>query len=321
MGKLSRRKFIGTAAACAAGAALVAKAVAGGEGADAGTNAAGSAEPVCIDPSIKRPTDRVALGRSGLKVSLVGIGTGSIGYAGHSNQTQLGQTEFTRLMRHAYERGVNFFDLADAYGSHTFFREAMRGVPRDSYVIQTKTDSRDAAEAREDVERFLSELKTDYIDSLIVHCVTESDWTVRYRGVMDVFSEAKRQGKVRAVGVTCHSFGALEAAAASDWVEVNQVRWNPRAAHMDAGVEKARALFARMRAKGQGMIGMKVVGQGDIVEGRGALKPADCFRFQIESGVVDAFVVGVERTEHVDEMLAGTQLALSELGYRAGATA
>jgi aryl-alcohol dehydrogenase-like predicted oxidoreductase len=274
-----------------------------------------------VDRSVRSPTDRVGLGRSGLKVSVVGVGTGTIGYAHHSNQTQLGQEEFTRLVRHAFERGVNFFDLADAYGSHTFFREAMRGVPRDSYVIQTKTDSRDPAEAREDVERFLSELKTDYIDSLIVHCVTESDWTVRYRGVMDVFSEAKKQGKVRAVGVTCHSFGALEAAAASDWVEINQVRWNPRAAHMDAGVEKARALFARMRAKGQGMIGMKVVGQGDIVEGGRALRPADCFRFQIESGVVDAFVVGVERTEHIDELLAGTQLALGELGYRAGATA
>jgi predicted aldo/keto reductase-like oxidoreductase len=318
VGKLSRRKFIGTAAA-GAGAFVAGEVIA-----KRGVKSEAVAAPVALGPvdrSVKSPTDRVRLGRSGLKVSVVGVGTGTIGYAHHSNQTQLGQEEFTRLVRHAFDRGVNFFDLADAYGSHTFFREAMRGVPRDSYVIQTKTDSRDPQDARDDVERFLSELKTDYIDSLIVHCVTESDWTVRYRGVMDVFSEAKRQGKVRAVGVTCHSFGALEAAAASDWVEINQVRWNPRAAHMDAGVEKARSLFARMRAKGQGMIGMKVVGQGDIVEGGRALKPADCFRFQIESGVVDAIVVGVERTEHVDELLAGTQLALNELGYRAGAVA
>ena len=316
MGKLSRRKFIGGVAAGAAGAALVAKAVAGGEGASGA-----GAEPVRIDPLIRRPTDRVTLGRSGLKVSLVGIGTGSIGYAGHSNQTQLGQAEFTRLMRHAYERGVNFFDLADAYGSHPFFREAMRGVERASYVLQTKTDSRDAESARSDVERFLRELATDYIDSLIIHCVTADDWTTRYRGVMDVFSEAKRAGKVRAVGVTCHSLGALKAAAVSDWGQINQVRWNPRAAHMDAGVETARALFKRMRDRGQGMIGMKVVGQGDIVRGGKALTPAECFRFQIESGVVDAFVVGVERAEHIDELLGGTQLALDQLGYRAGAAA
>jgi aryl-alcohol dehydrogenase-like predicted oxidoreductase len=315
MTKLSRRKFIGTATA-GAGAALVAEAVARRSGARGGAAPAG-----VIDPAIKRPTDRVNLGRSGLKVSLVGIGTGSIGYARHSNQTRLGQAEFTRLMRHAFDRGVNFFDLADAYGSHPFFRDAMRGVPRGQYVVQTKTDSRDPRQAREDIDRFLAELNTDYIDSLIIHCVTEADWTTRYRGVIDVFSEAQRRGKVRAVGVTCHSFAALEEAAASDWVQVNQVRWNPRAAHMDAGVEDARPLFKTMRARGQGMIGMKVVGQGDIVQGGRALSPADCFRFQIESGVVDAFVVGVERVEHIDELLGGTQLALNELGYRTASAA
>lgn len=312
MSKLTRRKFIGTVAA-GAGATLLGGAALRGE-----TSTASALGP--IDPSVKSPTDRVALGRSGLKISLVGIGTGSIGYARRSNQTQLGQPAFTKLMRHAFDRGVNFFDLADAYGSHPYFREAMRGVRRDSYVVQTKTDSRDPREVAADVDRFLKELDTDYLDSLIIHCVTDGEWTTNMRGVMDVCSEAKRKGKARAVGVTCHSFEALEAAAASDWVEINQVRWNPRASHMDAGVDKARELFRKMRARGQGMIGMKVVGQGDIVRG-GALKPAECFRFQIESGVVDAFVVGVESTEQVDELLGGTQLALNELGYRAASTA
>jgi predicted aldo/keto reductase-like oxidoreductase len=310
MTRLSRRKFIGTVAA---GAALV-----GGAALRGGDSEAATLGPV--DPSVKSPTDRVQLGRSGLKVSLVGLGTGSIGYARRSNQTQLGQPAFTRLIRHAFDRGVNFFDLADAYGSHPFFREAMRGVERSRYVVQTKTDSRDAREAAADVDRFLKELETDYLDSLIIHCVTDGEWTANLRGVMDVFSEAKRKGKVRAVGVTCHSFEALEAAAASPWVEINQVRWNPRASHMDAGVDRARELFRGMRAKGQGMIGMKVVGQGDIVRG-GALKPAECFRFQIESGVVDAFVVGVESTAQIDELLGGTQLALNELGYRAAPAA
>lgn len=314
MTRLSRRKFIGTVAA-GAGAALVGGAVLRGGDGEASAAALGP-----IDPGVKSPTDKVQLGRSGLKVSLVGVGTGSIGYARHSNQTQLGQPAFTKLMRHAFDRGVNFFDLADSYGSHPFFREAMRGVERSRYCIQTKTDSRDAREAAADVDRFLKELETDYLDSLIIHCVTDGEWTQNLRGVMEVFSEAKRKGKVRAVGVTCHSFEALEAAAASPWVEINQVRWNPRAAHMDAGVDRARALFRGMRAKGQGMIGMKVVGQGDIVRG-GALTPAECFRFQIESGVVDAFVVGVESTAQVDELLGGTQLALNELGYRAAPAA
>lgn len=313
MGKLNRRDFIGTALA-ATGVSLVGGAIVKSVSKAESTLETTSA--FVIDPSIKSPTDRVPLGKSGLKVSMVGVGTGTIGYAQRSNQTRLGQEEFTRLMRHSLDQGINFFDLADSYGSNAFFSKAMKGVPRDRYIIQTKTDSRDSQGARADVDRFLTELGTDYIDSLIIHCVTAPDWTTRYGGVMDALNEAKRRGKIRACGVTCHSFGALEAAAASDWVEINQVRWNPRGAHMDADVETVRALFGKMRSKGQGMIGMKVVGQGDIVNGERAISPEECFRFQVESGVVDAFVVGVERIEHINQMIRGTQLALNTFGYR-----
>lgn len=314
MRKLNRREFIGTAVAvtgaCAAGAALVESKVA--------PKANGEAIPAfSIDHSIKSPTDRVKLGKSNMKVSLVGIGTGSIGYGHQSKQTRLGQAAFTRLIRHSLDQGISFFDLADSYGSHSFFREAMKGVPREQYVVQTKTDTRDAQQARADIDRFLHEIGTDHIDSLIIHCVTEADWTTRFRGVMDVFAEAKQKGKIRSCGVTCHSFEALKAAEASDWVQINQVRWNPRGAHMDADVAEVRALFRKMRAKGQGMIGMKVVGQGDIIGGnRNSLSPEDCFRFQVESGVVDAFVVGVESVGHIDRLLRGTQVALNDLGYR-----
>ena len=269
-----------------------------------------------VDPAIKSPTDRVSLGKSGIKVSLVGIGTGSGGWAGQSDQTRLGQQEFTRQLRHAFDSGINFFDLADQYGSHPYFTKAMSGVARDKYVIQTKSTSRKAQKVREDIDRFLKELNTDYIDSLIIHNVTEADWTTRFREVMDVFAEAKKAGKIRSHGVTCHSFAALEAAAASDWVQINQVRWNSRESHMDADVKAARALFEKMRLKGQGMIGMKVVGQGSLVQGNKPLTPEECFKFQIESGVVDAFVVGVQKIEHIDSLLKGTQTALNQVGYK-----
>jgi len=309
--KLSRRDFIGAtiAAAGIAGAGILIKTEL-----SAASNA--SVPAFVIDPAIKNPTDKVRLGKSGLMISLVGIGTGSIGVNHASNQTRLGQEAFTRLMRHSLDSGITFFDLAEQYGSMPYFYRAMKGVPRDRYIIQTKTNSREPAKAKADIDRFLDELGTDHLDSLIVHCVTEADWTTRYRGVMDVFEEAKRQGKIRACGVTCHSFDALKAAEQSDWVQINQVRFNPRVRHMDGDVETTRALFAKMRAKGQGMIGMKVVGQGDIVTGDRPLTPEACYRFQIESGVVDAFVIGVEKIEHIDQMLRGTQVALNELGYR-----
>lgn len=312
MRKLTRRGFIGTviggAGAAAAGGVLLFNR-------QTAQSQRQSAD-FLVDPAIKSATDQVLLGSSGIKVSLVGIGTGSGGWAGRSDQTRLGQEEFTRQLRYAFDKGINFFDLADQYGSHPFFTKSMTGISREKYVIQTKSTSRRAKEVRADIDRFLKELNTDYIDSLIIHNVTEKDWTTRFAEVMEVFSEAKKAGKIRAHGVTCHSFAALEAAAASDWVQINQVRWNSRESHMDADTETARALFEKMRRKGQGMIGMKVVGQGSLVQGDQALTPEDCYKFQIESGVVDAFVIGVQKIEHIDQLLTGTKAALKQVGYK-----
>lgn len=316
MRKLNRREFIG-ALAGGTGAVGVGTLLLKGQNAESESRAAN----FVVDPTIKSPTDRVSLGKSRIKVSLVGIGTGSGGWAGQSNQTRLGQEEFTRQLRYAFDSGINFFDLADQYGSHPFFTKAMTGVARDKYVIQTKSTSRQAKQARADIDRFLKELKTDYIDSLIIHNVTEADWTTRFREVMDVFAEAKKAGKIRSHGVTCHSFAALQAAAASGWVQINQVRWNSCESHMDADVKTAGALFEKMRRQGQGMIGMKVVGQGSLVQGDKPLTPEECFKFQLDSGVVDAFVVGVQKIEHIDALLKGTQTALKQVGYRTVKTA
>src|SRR5918912_32422 len=237
MDKLSRRNFLALTATGALGAGVLASRGLRPE-------AVAASPAFVVDPAIKNPTDKVRLGKTGLKISLVGIGTGTNGWNHQSNQTRLGQEGFTRMMRHAHDSGITFFDLADQYGSNPYFSRAMQGVPRDRYVIQTKTNSRDPKAAREDIDRFLRELNTDYLDVLIVHCVTEADWTTRYRGVMDVMEEAKQRGKIRAHGVTCHSYEALQAAAASPWVDTNQVRWNSRARHADAEVETLRKLFA-----------------------------------------------------------------------------
>lgn len=297
MSKINRREFVGTSLGVT------------------GALAFGVPESAEAELRPRKPSDKVLLGKTNIKVSVVGMGTGSIGWNHQSNQTRLGQEGFTRLVRHAFDSGITLFDCADQYGSNPYLREALRGIPRDKYVIQTKTNNREPAGAKADIDRFLIELGVDHIDSMILHCATEADWTTRFRGVMDVMEEAKQNGKIRAHGVTCHSYEALEAAYASDWVQINQVRWNPRKSHMDHEVETCRALFAKMRKKGQGMIGMKVVGEGDLVKGNPDYRDV-CYRFQIESGVVDAFVVGLEKLEHVDQMIHGTQIALNEVGYR-----
>ncbi len=306
---MTRRNFVGMALSITGAAALASR--------------LRPARPDEIAPTQPQPnagkikaTERVALGKSGVKISLVGIGTGTLGSGNSSNQTRLGDDGFKSLMRHAFDKGINFFDLADSYGSGPFFGRAMKGIARDQYVIQSKVDARDPQDARQRLETILRELDTDYVDSFLVHCVTESDWSTRYSPLLAEFEKFKSEGKIRAHGVTCHSFEALQDAYKSDWVQIHQVRWNAYQSHMDNDVAKCRDLFAQMRRKGQGVIGMKVVGEGDLVKGKNAKTPEECFRHQIASGVVEAFVVGCESTAHIDQLLWGTQKALDELGYR-----
>lgn len=271
----------------------------------------------------RKVTDKVRLGRTGITSSLVGIGTGTIGGGKQSNQTRLGQEQFTALFRHAFNRGITFFDVADQYGSHPFLRPAIKGLPRDKFVIQTKSNSRTAEGIRADLDRFRRELDVDYLDTVLIHCVTEPDWNTRYQAVKDVLSEAKQKGILRAHGCSCHTLEALEAAAADPWVEVDLARFNPWGLHMDnkkdAPREKApeyvRPVLERMKKAGKGVIGMKILAQGDMTKGDDRLARArESLRFALGSGVLDNFVIGFESPQQIDEILGETRVALAELG-------
>ena len=150
-------------------------------------------------------SDTVTLGRTGITTSRLAMGTGTVGSVHHSHQTALGVRGLSELLLNGHDNGLRFFDAADAYGSHPHVAEALKHVPRDKVTVLTKTWARDPAEARADLDRFRKELGTDYLDICLMHCLTEADWTERYRGVMDVFSEAKEKGIIRAHGCSCRT--------------------------------------------------------------------------------------------------------------------
>jgi aryl-alcohol dehydrogenase-like predicted oxidoreductase len=266
------------------------------------SNAAAGVGAACLSPLLNaapvrvEATDTVVLGNTGIRTSRLAMGTGTIGFGGSSNQTRTGA--LTRLLRTGYDRGLTFFDTADGYGSHPEVAEAVSHLPREKVVIMTKCDSRDPKEAKADLDRYRRELKTDYIDILLVHCVTEGDWTTRYRGVMDVFSEAKQKGIIRTHGVSCHSIDALRAAAASPWVEVDLVRLNPVGAHMDADPQTVIGVIKQMRAQGKGIIGMKILGQGAMRK-----RQDEAIRFALGSGVLDAFTIGAENDQEQSDLI------------------
>src|SRR5580658_696448 len=247
-------------------------------------------------PSKFSASDTVTLGSTGIKTSRLAMGTGTVGSGHHSNQTALGIKGLSDLLLNGYDHGLRFFDAADAYGSHPHVAEALKHVPRDKVTVLSKTWARDAETARADLDRFRRELGVDYLDVCLMHCVTEADWTERFKGVMDVLSEAKQKGIIRAHGCSCHSIEALRAAAKSPWVEVDLVRMNPIGSHMDADPETVAAVIREMRAAGKGIIGMKILGQGDMRN-----RQDDALKYALSMGLVDAFTIGAEnKAEQMD---------------------
>lgn len=233
--------------------------------------------------------ETVTIGRTGIQTSLLAMGTGTVGSGHHSNQTALGLQGLSRLLQNGYDNGLRFFDTADSYGSHPHVADALKHVDRSKVTVMTKSWARTAPEMRADLERFRRELNTDYLDIFLMHCLTEGDWTTRFQPVMDVLSEAKQKGIIRAHGCSCHSIEALRAAAKSPWVDVDLVRMNPVGSHMDADPETVGDVIREMRASGKGIVGMKILGQGDLRH-----KQDETIRYALGLGTLDAFTIGAE---------------------------
>jgi predicted aldo/keto reductase-like oxidoreductase len=264
----------------------------------------------------KSPTDLVTLGKTGIQVSLVGMGTGSHGSGQASNQTKLGVKEFTRLVRHALDRGITLFDVADQYGSHTYLREALKGVPREKYVIQTKTHATKLPDARSHLERYRMELGVDYIDIVLLHCMTKGDWPAEHQGVMEFLSQAKEQKLIRAHGTSCHGMDPLRTSAKNPFVEIDLARINPEGLIMDdKKPDEVVSELEEMHAAGKGVIGMKILAEGAFKEPE---RRDASLRYVLGLGTVDAFIIGFETTEQVDDILKRTGDALAFVAQRRG---
>jgi 1-deoxyxylulose-5-phosphate synthase len=243
-------------------------------------------------------TDTVTIGRTGIQTSRLAMGTGTVGSGHHSNQTALGVKGLSELLLNGYDNGLRFFDAADSYGSHPHVSEALKHVQRDKVTVLSKSWARDPKEMRADLDRFRRELGTDYIDIFLMHCLTEADWTTRYQGTMDVLSEAKQKGIIRAHGCSCHSIEALRAAAKSPWVEVDLVRLNPIGSHMDDDPQTVLTVVKEMKAAGKGVVGMKILGQGEMRD-----RQDEAIRFALATGVLDAFTIGAESKAEQQDLM------------------
>jgi aryl-alcohol dehydrogenase-like predicted oxidoreductase len=293
MSEINRRAFL----AASAGAACLRTAAA---------TAAPPAQPAEAPPA----PPQVRLGSTGITTSRLAMGTGVRGGDRQSNQTRMGFERLVALFRHAYRRGITFFDLADLYGTHVYFREALRSIPRERVTILTKLwwrydgNAEPVAEphtrrvAASTIERFLHELATDHLDIVLLHCMSTAKWDRQLAPYMEALTEAKAKKRVRAVGVSCHDLGALNRAAEVPWVDVVLARINPRGARMDGKPPDVVAALQRLKKAGKAVIGMKILGEGTLAKEKG-----ECIRYAQGLGLLDAMTIGFEAPGQIDEVL------------------
>lgn len=247
---------------------------------------------------VKKISDRVMLGKTGIEVSRMAMGTGTSGVGKSSNQTrQLGMKGLPDLLQAGFDMGVTFWDSADQYGTHPHLKEALKRVPREKVVILSKTHASSEAEMKADIDRFRKELGTDYIDIMLLHCMMSDDWPEERKGAMNVLSEAREKGVIKAHGVSCHTLGALKSAAASPWVQLDLARINPYGAQMDSKVPTVVEVLKQMKQSGKVIMGMKIFGAGQLTD-----RLDECLRYALDQDYLSCFTIGVENEGQLKDL-------------------
>jgi 1-deoxyxylulose-5-phosphate synthase len=254
-------------------------------------------------------SDLVELGKSGIKTSRLAHGTGFNGGGQASDHTRLGQKAFDELIRHGMDNGISFLDTADLYGSHPYLKNALRGIPRDKYALLTKIWPRQeswlspSGGAKAEVDRFRQELNADVIDICLIHCMMSADWPETHKRIRDELSELKQKGVVKAVGVSCHDFGALKVAATHPWVDLILARINHKGGReysMDASLQEVTEVLKTARSQGKAIVGMKIFGAGKLV------KPEEkdaSLNYVFKNNLVDAVTIGMLSKEQVADTM------------------
>lgn len=259
-------------------------------------------------------TDIVTLGKTGLKLSRLGIGTGS---NSGNVQAALGQDGFNQLVKYAFDKGIRYFDCAQSYKTFNWVGDAIKDLPRDQLFLLSKIGGNPEKPA-EVIDNHLRTFKTDYIDCMLVHCAVKDSWTDDVKRLRDAIDEAQQKGKIRAKGVSCHSLPALRIAATSDWVQANLVRVNPQAKHIDGEtpkwdepgnkIEPVMDLVRTMHGNGHGIIGMKIIGNGDFTNAEDREKS---IRYAMAQPELNAVVIGCKSAAEIDEAIERINNALA----------
>jgi len=262
-------------------------------------------------------TSWVPLGQTGIRCSFLAMGTGMRGFQRSSEHTRMGEEKCCELIRYGVEKGINFLDMADLYGTHPFVRKAIADMPREKFVMLTKIWTypdqviKPSGGALQEVDQYRKELNTDMLDIVLIHCMQEKNWPEKQKRVRDELLELKAKKVVRAVGVSCHNFDAMKTAVEDPWVDVLLARINNKGERMDASPEEVSELLLKARARGKVVLGMKIFGEGTLVQPE--QKDAS-LKYVLGKGLVNAMTIGMLKKEEIDDSIARINATLKALG-------
>jgi predicted aldo/keto reductase-like oxidoreductase len=272
--------------------------------------------PAFADSPKNAATEWITLGKSNVQVTRLAFGTGT-----HSGavQRKLGQEEFTRLVRYAYDQGIRFFETADSYhGMPQMLSVALKGLPRDSYRLMTKYNTHDTEDPMATIHRLRTDLGADYVDIMLLHCVRSPNWPDETKKLQDAFSEAKEKKVILAHGASVHGQPALRAFPSNAWLDVAMIRMNHKGAHMDtpetqdvdyAGdVPFVVSHMQQVKKQGAGIISMKLVGEGEF---KNADDRQKALNFAFRQAGVDCVTIGFGSTAEIEEAISRINSALA----------
>lgn len=260
-------------------------------------------------------TSNVTLGRSGLEVTRLAFGTGSNN--GHV-QAALGQQEFTRLIRYAYDHGIRFFETAEAYVTPAMLGEALKGIPRENYKLMTKVTTDEGVDPMQRFDEMRKRSMTEYFDIMLLHYQHQGDWVAKTANWRDGLDEARVKGVIRTQGASVHGLPALGQIPGQKWMDVAMIRMNHKGSRMDGPeywvgnnpqfVPEVVAKVQEVKREGMGVISMKLVGEGSFTQREDRQK---AMRFAFLHAGVDSVTVGFKNTVEIDEAIENVSRALA----------
>jgi 1-deoxyxylulose-5-phosphate synthase len=262
----------------------------------------------------QKATDWITLGKSGVNVTRLAFGTGSISGL---VQRDLGQEGFTKLVRYAYDRGIRFFETAESYGDmHRMLGVALQGIPRENYRLMSKVTTVPGVDPQQKFDELRKLANTEYFDIMLLHWQHTATWPVDTAKWQDGILEAQSKKAIVSHGASVHGLPALRQVPGNKWLDVAMIRVNHKGTRMDAedynssglgNVPEVVTHVKQVRKEGVGVISMKLVGEGTFNrEDRRA-----AMRFAFQNAGVDCVTVGYKNNAEIDEAIENLNLALA----------